>query len=148
MESQPSVLGDGHRYPLQNGAKPMPTSSERLQGDWQALTGVLSGKTLPEEIVSQTKLTIDESRYVVDLAGNVDSGSCAIDVDTNPITMNIEGQQGPNAGRTFLAVLDFVADDEIRIAYDLSGSQYPESFAPSSADSNYVATFKKCSADS
>ncbi|MEO1616322.1 MAG: TIGR03067 domain-containing protein [Planctomycetota bacterium] len=126
----------------------MAISAESLQGDWQALTGVLAGKAMPEEVVSRTKLTIDASRYVVDLAGNIDSGSCTINLDPNPIQMTIQGQQGPNAGRTFLAVLEFIADDEIRIAYDLSGTQYPNSFEPAPDDSSYVATFKKCSGES
>jgi uncharacterized protein (TIGR03067 family) len=125
------------------GLKRVAPSVEKLYGDWQALSGVLSGKALPEDVVSSTKLTMTPGRYVVDLAGNIDSGSCTIDLDATPILMRIEGQAGPNAGRTFLAALEFVDDNRIRIAYDLSGTDHPKSFAPTSDGSNYVATFKK-----
>ena len=122
----------------------MQNVKEWLFGDWQALTGVLAGNALPDEIVSATRLTIGESQYVVDLAGTIDRGDCAIQVDVNPVKMKIDGNNGPNAGRTFLAIVEPIDNAEIRIAYDLSGADYPNSFTPTSQPSSYVATFKRC----
>ena len=122
----------------------MQNLKDKLFGNWQALTGILAGEAISHEIVSATKLTISQSQYVVDLAGVIDSGACELGVDVDPIRMKIHGNEGPNAGRTFLAILKFTSDDEIRVAYDLSGTEYPQSFNSTSAESNYVATFKKC----
>ena len=112
-------------------------------GTWQAVTGTLAGDSMPGEIVSATKLTISETSYEVDLAGNIDSGSCQIQLDTQPIKLKIEGENGPNAGKTFLAILEVFDTDQIRLAYDLSGTEYPTSFVPKSESSSYVATFKR-----
>lgn len=99
---------------------------------------------MPDEIVKATKLTISEREYTVDLAGTLDSGKCTIEDGGERIRMRIDGTKGPNAGKTFLAILEFLAPEEIRIAYDLSGSEYPESLEPTPARSNYVAAFKRC----
>ncbi|MEM9828965.1 MAG: hypothetical protein AAF958_20430 [Planctomycetota bacterium] len=116
----------------------------KLYGDWQALTGVLAGNELPAEVVAVTKLTIGENRYEVNLAGTIDSGSCSIHDDVEPIQLKIVGEDGPNAGKTFLAVLEFSSPDQIRIAYDLSGTEFPSSFEPGTEESSYVATFERC----
>ena len=104
----------------------------RLYGDWQELTGVLAGNAMPEEIVAATKLTLGHDIYQVDLAGNIDAGVCHFQMESNPLRMKIEGQSGPNAGKTYLAILEVIGEDQIRIAYDLSGSDYPASFDPTS----------------
>lgn len=122
----------------------MTHEQNNLCGDWQALTGVLAGNDLPEEIVSATQLTFSENHYVVDLAGNIDRGDCEVRCDDELTKIKIEGKDGPNAGKTFFAILEFSTADEIRIAYDLSGTDYPNSFEPTSVSSNYVATFKRC----
>ena len=117
---------------------------EKIYGHWQALSGTLAGNPMPENIVSATQLTLNETTYVVDLAGNIDSGSCSIDGTANPIRLRIDGESGPNAGKTFYAILEFTNADEIRVAYDLSGTDYPNSFDATSEPSSYVATFKRC----
>lgn len=116
---------------------------KNLEGDWQASTGVLAGQPLPDDIVSSTKLTIGTTLYEVNLAGVIDRGTCLIDETARPITMRIEGTQGPNAGKTILAIVEFLAEDEIRIAYDLSGTQYPQTFAATDDPSNYVAALRR-----
>ncbi|MEM9413666.1 MAG: hypothetical protein AAGA30_21340, partial [Planctomycetota bacterium] len=117
---------------------------ERIFGNWQAVSGVLAGKAMPDEIVAATKLTISENRYSVNLAGTIDSGCCVIQDDTYPIKMKLDGNHGPNSGKTFFAILEWLSVDEIRIAYDLSGSDYPNTFEPTSQPTSYVATFKSC----
>ena len=121
----------------------MQNEIQNLTGDWQALSGVLAGEPLPEEVVQATTLSLSETEYVVNLAGNLDQGACQIDTDSDPIRIRIEGQRGPNSGKTYLAILEFVTADEIRIAYDLSGTTYPTSFTPTSVPSSYVATFER-----
>ena len=122
----------------------MQKNVERIFGEWQALTGVLAGSAMSEDIVSATKLTIIENAYSVNLAGTIDRGSCHLQIEANPIKIKMEGENGPNAGRTFFAILEFLNVDEIRIAYDLSGTDYPSSFVPVPEEFNYVATFERC----
>jgi len=114
-----------------------------VMGTWQALTGVLAGSNLPEQTVSSTKLTLSETEYVVDLAGTLDRGTCTIEPHEDMIRIKIVGTDGPNEGKTYLAILERLGRDEIRIAYDLSGSSFPRSFEPTAASSSYVASFAR-----
>ena len=117
---------------------------DNINGQWQAISGVLAGKTMAEDIVSATKLTINQTNtYEVDLAGVIDRGSLIIQNEFTPVRLTIQCEQGPNAGKTFLAILEFMSESKMRIAYDLSGTSSPESFEPSEDDCNYVATFER-----
>ena len=116
---------------------------KNIYGQWQAVSGVLSGNTLPEEIVSATRLTINEESYEVDLAGAIDRGSLMIQSESVPIRLTINGEEGPNAGKKFLAIVEFLSDSRMRIAYDLSGTSFPQSFEPSENSDSYVAMFKR-----
>ena len=98
---------------------------------------------MPDSIVSKTTLTLQEDRYIVELAGNSDSGSCVVRQCDSVFEMEIKGQSGPNAGKTFLAIAKFLNAEQIKIAYDLSGSAMPTSFTPTSSPTSYVATFDK-----
>ena len=116
---------------------------EKVIGNWQALSGTVAGMALGDEVVSATTLCIGPHSYEVNLAGNIDRGSCEFESSTMPIKMKIFGQEGPNAGKTYLAILEFVKADEIRVAYDLSGSTYPSCFDPTTDKHNYVASFRR-----
>ncbi|MEM6795436.1 MAG: hypothetical protein AAF725_15775 [Acidobacteriota bacterium] len=116
---------------------------QKFYGEWQALSGVLAGAAMAEEIVSATKLTLMENAYAVNLAGAIDCGLCEIHPQETPVQMKVVGQHGPNVGKTFFAIVEFLEADQIRIAYDLSGTEYPGSFEPSSAPTSYVATFRR-----
>lgn len=121
----------------------MQASVKQIYGKWQAVNGILAGNAMSQEIVSATTLSIDEHKYSVNLAGVLDSGTCVIDSNTNTFNMTIEGNNGPNAGKTYFAILEFLSNDQIRIAYDLSGGGFPSSFSPKPDESNYVATFTR-----
>ncbi|MCR9201754.1 MAG: hypothetical protein NXI04_24170 [Planctomycetaceae bacterium] len=118
--------------------------AEDLYGQWRATSGVLGGQELPGDVVAATKLSIAEGRYTVDLAGAIDRGACFIDGEARPLRIKISGEQGPNSGKTFLAIAEFPAAHELLIAYDLSGEDYPASFAARPNPFSYVARFRRC----
>ena len=122
----------------------MTYSREQLFGHWQAVAGILANTPMADDIVSATKLTLGEDFYEVDLAGNIDRGTAKIQHEGTPVKLEIHGTDGPNAGRTFLAILKFVTPDQIRIAYDLSGAAYPATFDPTAEKTSYIATFERC----
>ena len=121
----------------------MANESEPIQGHWQAVSGVLGGEPMPNEIVAATKLRIDLDAYEVNLAGAIDSGACEFDFNRNPSRLTIRGEVGPNAGKTFLAVFRMEGKDSLQIAYDLSGKNFPGSFAPGKDKHSYVAAFTR-----
>lgn len=123
----------------------MKFNRDQIDGDWQAVSGILAGQAMADEVVSATKLSIAQDTYSVNLAGNIDSGSCAIQDDAWPLKMKIQSENGPNAGKTFYAILELLDSEQMRIAYDLSGTDYPDSFEPTLENTSYVATFQRCS---
>ena len=121
----------------------MTDQQKTLIGQWQAIEGTLGGTAMPAQIIGATKLRIESGQYEVNLAGTIDSGKCTINTDVTPIQMTIEGQSGPNQGKTFLAIVEMIGDSKMRIAYDLSGTNFPKLFEPTSEKSNYVARFER-----
>lgn len=117
------------------------STTERYYGTWQAVEATLGGQTMDQEIVDATTLKIAGESYQVVLAGTPDAGRCEWDTHAIPFRIKIQGTEGPNAGKTYLAILELVDDSQLQIAYDLSGAGYPETFQPLSVPTSYVAKF-------
>lgn len=146
QDAMKSSLSTGERCPEdagRQGVTDMQDQAHGILGHWQAVSATLEGEGMPDQLVEATTLEISEGHYVVDLAGNIDEGECVIHWETEPIQMTIRGTKGPNAGKTYLAIVELLEDDKIRIAYDLSGTEYPNTFEPNSKKSNYVAAFER-----
>ncbi|MFN3193787.1 MAG: hypothetical protein ACE361_24955 [Aureliella sp.] len=122
----------------------MENARKKIDGEWRAMTGLLGSEPLPDHILAATVLSIRDQNYSVNSAGKIDRGRSIFELGQTPPRITIEGEEGPNKGKTFCAIFEFIAADEIRIAYDLSGTAYPDTFEPCEAKSNYVATFKRC----
>jgi uncharacterized protein (TIGR03067 family) len=54
----------------------------------------------------------------------VDSGEYLVDAGASPQTIDIVGREGPNAGRTMLAIYQLDAD-RLTVCYDLDGKERP-----------------------
>jgi uncharacterized protein (TIGR03067 family) len=65
----------------------------------------------------------DQQRQVVD------RGDYRIDVATDPKSLDIVARDGPNAGRTMLAIFE-LHGDLLTICYDLDGAGRPPSTEP------------------
>ena len=71
-------------------------------------------------------LVLDGSGYsIIDRTNHVvDSGEYLVDEAASPQTMDIVGREGPNAGRTMLAIYKLDAD-RLTVCYDLDGKERP-----------------------
>jgi len=59
----------------------------------------------------------------------VDEVFAAVDDAASPQTMDIVGREGPNAGRTMLAIYQLEAD-RLTVCYDLDGKERPSDMRP------------------
>lgn len=59
----------------------------------------------------------------------VDRGEYLVDDGASPQTMDIVGREGPNAGRTMLAIYELDAD-RLTVCYDLDGKARPSDMEP------------------
>jgi uncharacterized protein (TIGR03067 family) len=66
---------------------------------------------------------IDRTNHVVD------SGEYLVNDASCPQTMDIVGRDGPNAGRTMLAIYE-LDGDRLTVCYDLDGEQRPANMQP------------------
>ncbi len=113
------------------------------QGDWQAVKAVLAGAPFPDAVTDGITLSINGTEYRVLVAGNSDKGTCEIDQSSAPLRMTIRGTEGPNTGKTFLAICDFPNSEEMRVCYDLQGSSFPEEFTSTAENGHFLVNYRR-----
>jgi uncharacterized protein (TIGR03067 family) len=72
-------------------------------------------------------LVLDGHDYsIVDRSNQiVDRGEYLVNDSTSPRTIDIVGRDGPNAGRSMLAIFE-IKGDQLTVCYDLDGNRRPE----------------------
>jgi uncharacterized protein (TIGR03067 family) len=100
---------------------------EGLRGTWLPLSAELGKQKLPDATLKIMKLVLTDKTYAVHVADDVDKGTVKIDPGKTPKTMEITGTDGPNKGKTMLAIYE-LKGDTLRVCYDLGGKAYPKEF--------------------
>lgn len=118
-------------------------SDQAYVGDWKASSAMMAGKPFPDSVVASIELKLTDGGYEVNVGGQLDKGTCEVDRTTTPNRMKITGTDGPNAGKTILAIVDFPEPGKMRVAYDLSGNATPQSFDSTAENGYYVAAYTK-----
>jgi uncharacterized protein (TIGR03067 family) len=112
---------------LSSVTAPRKTRVEKgLAGAWVPVAANVSGRDL---IVSELRvkyLVLDGRDYsIVDRTNQiVDQGEYLVNTRVHPRTLDIVGREGPNAGRSMLAIFD-LSDDRLIVCYDLDGGGRP-----------------------
>ncbi|MDP1590046.1 MAG: TIGR03067 domain-containing protein [Prosthecobacter sp.] len=114
-------------------ADPVADESKLLNGQWTPIAAILGGMTIPPEELKKITLTLSDGSYEATVAGEAhsDKGTTTRDTSTTPKRLTIKSLEGPNKGKTFLAIYEFkkVNDvDAYRVCYDLSGTAFPTEF--------------------
>jgi uncharacterized protein (TIGR03067 family) len=111
-------------------------------GKWQAVEAELAGRKMPDEATKGLQLTIDGEKYVVATNEGEDRGTVRILADEKPSAMDITGTDGPNKGKTFLAIYK-VEGDKLVVCYDLTGKARPKEFKTMPKSMLFLATYRK-----
>lgn len=98
-----------------------------LDGVWLPVTAELGGRAFPDEVRRAIRLEIRGDRYTLTLGGVADRGTCKLDPSATPKALDITGVEGPNAGKTILAIYERDGD-ALRVCYDLGGERRPAEF--------------------
>jgi uncharacterized protein (TIGR03067 family) len=112
------------------------------QGTWLVEEAEMAGQKFPEEVRKMIKLVIDGDNYTVTIGPQTDKGTVKRDPKANPKTMDITGTEGPNKGKTMLAIYD-LKGDTMKICYDLSGTKRPTEFKTEPNTQLFLATYKR-----
>src|SRR5215218_7871657 len=87
-----------------------------MSGKWTVEKAILGGAEATAAL-STAVLTLADGKYVLTL-GQEDKGTVTIDLAKKPKQMDIEGTEGPNKGKKYLAIYD-LAGDSLKICYAL-----------------------------
>ena len=113
-----------------------------LDGTWKPVSAEFGGAKLPEGELSKITLQIDGNKYTVQVDKAVDKGTVTADATKKPKAMDILGVEGPNKGKTMLAIYE-LDKDTLRICYDVKGKERPTEFASSKEKPFFLVTYKR-----
>jgi uncharacterized protein (TIGR03067 family) len=112
-------------------------SRDTIEGTWIMTSAELGGKKLPDQGIKGTKLVLKSGHYQL----QIDEGTYEI-VPGTPAAMDIVGTNGPNKGKTFLAVFE-LKGDKLEICYDLEGKTRPTEFKTTPGTKQFLASYER-----
>ena len=115
---------------------------DAIQGTWLPSAAELGGKAFPEEVRKTIKLVVTEAKYTVTVGKQVDQGTVKLNPRAKPKTLDITGTDGPNKGKTILAIYERDGDT-LRVCYDLSGKGRPREFKTTEGTQLFLVTYKR-----
>ena len=113
----------------------------KIDGTWMGKTAELGGKKLPGQAVTGLKLTLKKGEYEVQ-AESADRGTVTYNDSAKPKEMDIKGVEGPNKGKTILAIYELTGD-ELTICYDLTGKSRPTEFKTVPKSRLFLVTYER-----
>jgi uncharacterized protein (TIGR03067 family) len=98
-----------------------------LEGAWVPIAANVSGKELVVAELRVKYLVLDGHDYsIIDHSNQiVDRGEYLVNDSATPRTIDIVGRDGPNAGRSMLAIFE-LKGDRLTVCYDLDTQRRPE----------------------
>ena len=115
------------------------------EGIWKPIAAVLGGSRLQKSDLDAITLRITGADYEVTVEGEEqpDKGTCTLDTGASPKRMTIISTDGPNRGKTFLAIYEMKNDRSLRVCYDLSGTEFPKEFKAPKGTSLYLVGYRR-----
>jgi uncharacterized protein (TIGR03067 family) len=119
-----------------------PLDAQSIQGNWTPVEAELGGQPMDDAILKTISLKLGNGTYEVYVGDKPDKGTFKIDSSTAPKSMDVTGSEGPNQGRTFLAIYQ-LKDQRLCICYDLSGVSRPKEFKSKAGTKLYLVTYRR-----
>jgi uncharacterized protein (TIGR03067 family) len=111
-------------------------------GTWLAAAAELGGKNIPETELANWKLVLKGADYTFTAGKESDRGTVKRNTSAKPMAMDITGTEGPNKGKTILAIYE-VDGDTLKVCYDLSGKARPVEFQTKAETPLFLVTYKR-----
>jgi uncharacterized protein (TIGR03067 family) len=117
-------------------------AKDTMEGTWLPSSAEMAGKKFPDEILKTMKLVIKDDKYTVTVGKNTDKGTVKLDPSAKPKALDIKGTDGPNKGKTILAIYEH-SGDTLRVCYDLGGKNRPTEFKTKPDTNLFLVTYKR-----
>ena len=114
----------------------------RLNGCWMVVSARLGGMHLPDTALEGIGLALENT--VFEIGG--ERGRMTIDWDATPASIDVVILEGPNRGR-FLPGIVECRSHQLRICFDLSGTQRPLTFEAQPGSRQFVALCERHAPD-
>jgi uncharacterized protein (TIGR03067 family) len=115
---------------------------DAIEGTWLPSTAELGGKMFPDEVRKTIKLVVKDDKYTVTVGKQVDQGTIKLNPSATPKALDITGTEGPNKGKTILAIYERKGDT-LRICYDLGGKNRPTEFKTEVGIQLFLVEYKR-----
>jgi len=112
-----------------------------IQGTWKAASGSMGGAALPKELLTKMVLKITGNHYDYDEGNGHDLGDLKLIPGKGLAAMDIIGTNGPNKGKTLLAIYR-VEGDTLTIVYGF-GHERPKSFEQKDTAGSLLMNYKR-----
>ena len=119
---------------------------DTLDGVWRPVAAEIGGREIPEEVRETIKLEIEGDEYTVTVGPATDKGTCKLDPSADPKALDVTGTEGPNAGKTILAIYERDGDT-LKVCYDLGGEGRPSEFKTEAGTRRFLVEYKLDRAD-
>jgi uncharacterized protein (TIGR03067 family) len=116
--------------------------AKQMEGTWKPTEAELAGKKFPDEVLKTMKLVVKNDKYTVTVGKVIDSGTVKLEPSKKPKEIDIVGTDGPNKGKTFLAIYE-LDKDSLKVCYDLSGKARPTEFKTKPDTSLFLVTYTR-----
>jgi uncharacterized protein (TIGR03067 family) len=118
------------------------SDQDAVQGTWLGVTAEFAGQKWPEAMAKALQLVIDHDKYLVKDGEATDKGTIKLESSEKVKSMVIKGTDGPNNGKTFLAIYE-LKGDSLTICYDLEGKELPTEFKTKEKTKQFLVTYKR-----
>jgi uncharacterized protein (TIGR03067 family) len=115
---------------------------DAIQGAWLPAAAELGGKQFPDEVRKTIKLVVKDDQYTATVGKAVDQGTLKLNPAAKPKELDITGVEGPNKGKTILAIYERDGDT-LRICYDLGGKDRPKEFKTKEGSQLFLVTYQR-----
>ncbi len=116
---------------------------QSIQGTWVPTKAEMGGVAMTPETLKMITLKLADGKYEVQ-AEVLDKGAYKIDQAPKIHTLDIVGTDGPNAGKTILAIYEFDGTT-LRVCYNLGKGPRPAEFKSPGESLIFLATYKRAS---
>ncbi len=137
------------RFIVTSFAADKPTPNDEIlrnpEGTWKPIGAIMGGARLPKPALDAITLEISGTNYQVTVEGEKepDRGTSILHTNTVPNRMTIVSTNGPNRGKTFLAIYEMKDARSMRVCYDLSGTEFPKDFKAPNGTMLYLVGYRR-----
>jgi uncharacterized protein (TIGR03067 family) len=122
-------------------ADPKP-AKDSLNGAWTLASGVMAGEKMSDEVRKSVHLMLRNGKYAAKVGEDTDQGTYTVDKSKTPATMTLVGTNGPNKGKTMLAIFE-LDNGTLKVCYDMSGKAFPSDFESKKDTKSFLATYER-----